>query len=84
MGRDTDTVTLTGSSLDAAGVYRIAVKLLPDQAEMKVSATVRGSATAQTAATETPASAAPATPPAAPAKRAPAAAAARKGSSARR
>lgn len=65
------------------GTDTFAVKLLPDQAEMKVAATVRGSATAQTAAAEAPATAAPTTPPAAPAKRAPAAAA-RKGSSARR
>jgi len=57
------------------GTDTFAVKLLPDQAELRVAATVQGSATQQTAAAAaTPAAAAP-VPPAAPAKRAPAAAA---------
>ena len=64
------------------GTDTFAVKLLPDQAELKVAATVQPSAQTATATTAaaTPAAAAP--PPAAPAKRAPAAA--RKGSAARR
>jgi hypothetical protein len=57
------------------GTDSFAVKLLPDQAELRVSATVQGSATAQTAAAAAPA----APPPQAPAKRA--VPAARKGGS---
>ena len=63
------------------GTDTFAVKLLPDQAELKVAATVQGSATQQTAAAAPVAAAAP-PPPQAPAKRA--TAPARKGSSARR
>jgi hypothetical protein len=62
------------------GTDTFAVKLLPDQAELKVTANVQGSATAQTAAAAPVAAAAP--PPQAPAKRA--AAPARKGSPAAR
>ena len=51
------------------GTDTFAVKLLPDQAELKVAATVRGTAATQAAAA--PVAAAP-PPPAAPAKRAPA------------
>jgi hypothetical protein len=63
------------------GTDAFAVKLLPDQAEIKVTATVQGSATQQTAAAATPAAAAPTPPQRAPAKRAPAA---RKAAPARR
>ena len=62
------------------GTDSFAVKLLPDQAELRVAATVQGSATQQQAAA-TP-TAAPTPAPAAPAKRA--ASSARKGAPARR
>jgi hypothetical protein len=52
------------------GTDSFAVKLLPDQAELKVAATVQGSATQQAAGAATPAAAPAPTP--APAKRAPA------------
>ena len=57
------------------GTDTFAVKLLPDQAELRVAATVQGSATQQTAAAAATPSATAPVPPAAPAKRAPAAAA---------
>jgi hypothetical protein len=53
------------------GTDSFAVKLLPDQAELKVTANVQGSATQQTAATAAPPAAPEPTP--APARRAPAA-----------
>jgi hypothetical protein len=52
------------------GTDTFAVKLLPDQAELKVTANVQGSATQQTAAAPTPAAAPEPTP--APARRSPA------------
>jgi hypothetical protein len=51
------------------GTDNFAVKLLPDQAELKVAATVRGAAAPQATATAAP----PSPPPQAPARRAPAA-----------
>jgi hypothetical protein len=64
------------------GTDTFAVKLLPDQAELKVAATVQGSAAQQTAAVAAPAAAAAAPPPAAaPAKRAPASTARKGGGS---
>jgi len=63
------------------GTDSFTVKLLPDQAELKVAATVQPSAQTATATTAAAPPAAAAPPPAAPAKRAPAE---RKGSAARR